>query len=342
MNIIRFQEIDQFRHAIRNVQSKAQFVGLDAQGEPIMNRLAIMPKLKYEGTPKIHGCCSSVQIRRDGSNIPQSRNQELSIEKDNYGFAKFILSLPPEVWVWIKFNFGDNIVVHGEWAGKGIQDTVAVSQLDRFWTIFRIEKLDQDENGEDTGGDWIRFNEISFISLNQYRVYSIYQFGVVDLTIDFEHPANDTNKINETSLAVEAECPVAKFFGISGIGEGRVWVCVEDGYQSSKYVFKVKGSKHSKSKVNKLANVDVEKMANIEAFVAKHANEERLTQGFNWLKENGLAQDETKTGDFIRWVFNDIIKEEADELTANGLTVKELGGAVNKAARLWYFAKIQI
>lgn len=334
----KFQEIDQFRHALRNVQHKAQFAGLDAAGEPIMNRLAIMPKLRYESTVKIHGCCSSVRIEGNvtcSKITPQSRNNELTVENDNYGFAKYIFNLPMDVWTFIKDKFGDNIVIHGEWAGKGIQDTVAVNQVDRFWAIFRIEKISDEEHRE-----WVSFRDVDFTSLNQHRIFSIYQFGVEDLTIDFEKSADDINKINEMTLKVEESCPVGRFFNVEGVGEGRVWSCIEDGWKSSKYVFKVKGDKHSKSKVKKLAAVDVEKMKSIEDFVNKHLSEERLTQAWNWLGEQKKAQDETSTGDFIKWLFNDIIKEESDELTASGLTVKDLGGVVAKHAKIWFFKKL--
>lgn len=331
----KFQEIDQFRHALRNVQHKAQFVGLDAAGEHIMNRLAIMPKLRYESTVKIHGCCSSVRIEGDKT-TPQSRNNELTVENDNYGFAARVAYIKEKgVFDFFKATFGDNIIVHGEWAGKGIQDTVAVSQVDKFWAIFRIEKISDDEHRE-----WVNFRDIDFTGLNQYGVYSIYQFGVEDLTIDFEKSAEDINRINEMTLKVEESCPVGRFFGVEGVGEGRVWSCIEDGWKSSKYVFKVKGDKHSKSKVKKLAAVDVEKMKSIEDFVNKHLSEERLIQAWNWLGEQKKPQDETSTGDFIKWLFNDIIKEESDELTASGLTVKDLGGVVAKTAKIWFFKKL--
>ena len=333
----RFQDIEQFRNTIRNVQHKAQFVRVDDNGETIMNRLAIMPILNYEGTVKIHGCCSSVRFEYPNKIQPQSRNQELSIENDNYGFAKFIFALPNEVIAILKSMFGENVVIHGEWAGKGIQDTVAVNQLERFWTIFRVEIIDE-LTGE--SGKWISLENKDFSRLNEFRIFNIRQFGVEKVSIDFEHPAESTNKVNELSLAVEAECPVAKWFGISGIGEGRVWVCIDEGWESSKYVFKVKGQAHSKSKVTKLANVDVEKMANIDAFIDKHLSEERLTQAWNWLGEMKKPQTEISTGEFIKWLFNDIIKEESDELTASGLTTKDLGGAVAKKSKIWFFNKV--
>lgn len=335
--MLKFQEIDQFRHALKNIGWKAQFQGLDAAGEAIMNRLAILPKIQYEGTAKIHGCCSSIRIEGDKiyKVTCQSRNNEITPENDNYGFAKFITGLGDEVFDELRTMFGTNIVIHGEWAGKGIQDTVAVCQLEKFWTIFRVQEITEDEEK----GRWISIQDKDFSILNKHRIFNVRQFGIFNLEIDFEHPAESINKMNELTLQVENECPVGKFFGISGIGEGIVWASPVPEYQNSKFVWKTKGSKHSKSKVTKLANVDVEKMASIEAFVDKHVNEGRLMQAWNYLAENKIEQDEKATGTFIKWIFNDIIKEEKDELLASGLTEKNLGGAVAKKAKNWFFAK---
>lgn len=328
--MIKFSDIEQFRNVLRNVQHKAQYVGKDEQGEPIMNRLAICPTLTCESTVKIHGSNLSVVLDDYKMEI-QSRNNVISVDNDCYGFARWIFDLPQDVIKEFQKLFGNQCVIFGEWAGKGIQKGVAVGELDKFWTIFRVETLD---------GQWIDINNIDLTHLNQHRIYSVYQFGVETLEIDFEHPAEAVNKMNELTLAVEKECPVGKFFGVSGIGEGRVWTIKHPEYRNSKFVWKVKGSEHSNSKVKKLASVDIEKMKSIEDFVAKHTSEERLTQAYNWVIEQFKEATDKQTGDFIRWVFNDILKEEKDELEGSGLTQKDLGGAVAKVARIWYFKKL--
>ena len=335
--LIKFADVEQFRNVLRNVQYKAQFVKLDELGDPIMNRLAILPKVKYEGTVKIHG--SNMSIRIEGDKVTcQSRNNEIDIVNDCYGFAKFVAALPTEAIEYLKSLFGDNIVIFSEWFGPSIQDTVAVSKLDtKKWAIFRVQTISDDENTS----KWIDLKDKDLTPLNKYNIYSIRQFGVKEIEIDFEHPTDSINQINEWVMEVENECPVAKWFGISGIGEGLVLTSQEDEYKSSKYVFKCKGAAHSKSKVKKLASVDVEKMANIDAFVDKHLSEERLVQGWNWLIEMKHPLTEASTGIYLKWIFNDIVKEENDELIGSGLTQKDLGGALSKKARIWFFTKIK-
>jgi len=333
--LIKFADVEQFRNVLRNIQHKAQFVGVDSNGDPIMNRLATLPKVKYEGTVKIHG--SNMSIRIEGDKITcQSRNNEIDIVNDCYGFAKFIAALPIEAINYLKSLFGDNVVIFGEEFGKGIQDTVGVSQLDKKWAIFRVQTISDDEGTS----KWITLTDKDLTPLNKYNIYSIRQFGVKEIEIDFEHPADDINKMNEWVMEVENECPVAKWFGISGIGEGLVFSSVEDEYKSSKYVYKCKGAAHSKSKVTKLATIDTVKLKSIDDFVERYVDEGRCQQAYDYLLTLNKPIDEKLMGDYLRWLVNDINKEESDTIAANGLTPKDINGAISKQARKWYFGKL--
>ena len=46
------------------------------------------------------------------------------------------------------------------------------------------------------------------------------------------------------------------------------------------------------------------------------------------------------TGDFIRWVINDIIKEESDTLEGNGLIPKDVNKSVSVVCRKWFINKL--
>jgi len=45
-------------------------------------------------------------------------------------------------------------------------------------------------------------------------------------------------------------------------------------------------------------------------------------------------------GDFIRWVFNDIMKEEMDTMIASQIDPKKLGGPIANIARPWFINKL--
>ena len=93
----------------------------------------------------------------------------------------------------------------------------------------------------------------------------------------------------------------------------------------------MKGEKHSSSKVKKLASVDVEKLNSIKDFVDYAVTESRLQQG---LTEIGL--DMKKMGEFIKWISQDVFKEESDTMKENNLEMKDIGKELSNKARKWY------
>lgn len=88
-----------------------------------------------------------------------------------------------------------------------------------------------------------------------------------------------------------------------------------------------------------IAPVNVERIEKITEFVEYACTENRLNQGLDYLKEQGKELDPTSTGDFIKWVMNDILKEESDVLLENGLTWKNVQGMLAKKAQTFYKSK---
>lgn len=342
---IPWPDIRQFHQVRRDVQHKAQFKELDETGEPIMDRLAHMPVLKYEGTIKTHGSNCSVQFHRDGTTVYQSRERIITPDDDCYGFARYMDSIkdcelfkswkelffPPET-LNPNYDLVDVVTIYGEWIGPGIQKGVAISEIPhKSWIIFG------GRYGE--GEDATSFNIEGLPGSSTNNIYNINSFPKYNIDIDFENPGLMINQMNEWTLEVEKECPVGKYFDISGIGEGIVFKCIEPGWESSKFTFKVKGSEHSKSKVTKLATVDIEKVNSIKEFVSTVLDESRLQQGISKLLENNKPIVEQHTGDFLRWIVNDIIKENKEQMQQCGIEEKEVGKVVNVEARRWYLNK---
>ena len=167
----------------------------------------------------------------------------------------------------------------------------------------------------------------------EQQIYNILQFEHYFMDIDFEHPEITQNKLVEKTIAVETQCPVGKYFGQEGIGEGIVWEYING---EKRYIFKVKGERHQSSKIKKLVTVDIEEIENINEFVEYAVTENRLKQGIDKLKELGKVIDEKATGDYLRWVFNDVVKEESDTIVKNGIDVKKIGRAISNKARIFW------
>jgi len=333
MTFKAFPSIEQFRTVIKKVQHQARFVGLDEGGEAIFDNTKKAPVLKYKGTVKLHGTNACLHFPQHYiTPFCQSRNNIITPEKDNAGFANYMAQVSFHNFLTQNFKPEDDIYIYGEWCGKGIQKSVAIAELDKMFVIFDVVV-----NGE-------RLADISGISLPKHRIFNINDFPTWSIEIDFNDPQVIQNTLVGITEGVEYECPVANFFGVKGVGEGVVWSLAEpfNGFpvKHPDFTFKVKGEKHSVSKVKTLASVDVEKVNSVKEFVSNVVTENRLKQGLDFLREGNIVVDMKATGDFIRWVYNDVVKEELDVIEASGIDVKDIGGLVAKAAKSWYFEQI--
>ncbi len=329
---IKYHSIGQFRDVVRSIKQSAQYVRTDEDGTVIYDKNVAMPKISFHGTVKLHGTNASISYSKNEGIWAQKRTDFCTIEKDNAGFAFFVEQ--NKDWFIGTFDrcfeleHSDILTVYGEWCGEGIQRGVAISNLPKMFVIFGF-KLTHEGNEK-----WLDHN-CSFLKNNlPEHIYNIEYFPCFELEIDFNHPQESQNKLVEITEEVEKRCPVGMVLGSNGLGEGVVW---RGFYKKSYFVFKVKGEKHSSSKVKKLANVDIEKIASIREFVDYAVTENRLNQG---IKEVFFSENIDPTiqgmGDFIRWVFNDVIKEELDTLLENNLTPKDIGSAIASKARPWF------
>jgi hypothetical protein len=342
MRLINFPSIEQYRNVVRNVQHKAQFAGLDEAGEPIMNRAAVLPRLVFEGTVKLHGTNASVVISPSGEEWAQSRKNIITPEKDNAGFAMFAhANMERFKQMAAAVDGKGEVVFYGEWCGGNIQKGVAICQLPKMFVIFGLAVADADNQKV-----YLQRGAMETVahSYKNDQIRTIYDFPTWRKEIDFENPAMHQNELNAITEEVEAECPAGKTLGVSGVGEGVVWKCVTPGYEDSGFWFKVKGEKHAASKVRTLAKVDVEKLNSIQALAEQVANNERLEQMHQQVFDtlNGGETSMERMGDFIKAVMEDVFKEDIDLISASGFTGKELSGPVCKICRRFIAGKMEL
>lgn len=332
---IKYPSIEQFRSVVKHVRDQSNYHAVP------------LPKLLFRATVKAHGTNASVVT--DGKEVwHQSREHVITPLKDNAGFSQYatyqrdyfaqvlgrvrqFLNLAPEDTT--------KIAIYGEWCGGNIQKGIAISGLEKMFIVFGISY------GEEAERKWIpSMYHAALLELdvaNTKNVYSIYQFAQHVLEIDFANPEASQNKLVELTIAVEEECPIGKHFGVSGIGEGLVWTCIDDVDYYKGLRFKVKGEKHSVSKVKTLVEVDPERVASIAAFIERVLTVNRMQQMKDKLTEAGKdANDVKNTGEFLKLVGQDVVKEESDVLAASGITNKEVMGKLSQVARNWFLANI--
>ena len=348
----KFHSTGQFRNVVKNMKTSAQFKGLDEQGEPIIDKNVPAPVVDYIGTVKTHGTNASVILSEDGTISFHSKNNLLGyvdtqgdfhLLSDNaesaqtmYRRMQGVVEIVEDTKALLGVTLRYPLKISGEWVGQGVQKGVGVSFLpQKTFIIFGIKNGETDQA---TKQGWLPLKFTQGVCSNDHHIYNAIQFPTYEITIDFNNPEYSQNTLVENTNKVEAECPVAKTLGVTEtlLGEGIVYqpVDAEHCWDSGNW-FKVKGEKHSVSKVKTLAAVCPEKIESIQKFVEYSVTDNRLEQG---VTELGL--DQKLIGQYIGWVNRDINKEEGDVLEANNLTMKDIGKKVSGIARKYYLDKL--
>ncbi len=332
MKMIKFPDIGQFRQVVRDVLHQARFAGLDTNGEAVYDSFAPVPTIVCHGTVKLHGTNAGVTLDRATGEIwAQSRENVITPEKDNAGFAFFVesnkvqfIELFSQLKLQLDRDDDSYITIYGEWCGGNIQKGVAIANMDKSFFIFGVKVSPKND---EKPAYWI---DHSYLRSPENKIYNIENFTTFDVIVDFNKPELSQNQFIDIVAAVEAECPVGKAFGHSGIGEGVVFTCV---YKGNTLRFKCKGEKHSASKVKTVAEVDVEKISSCRAFAEYCVTESRVSQACEKIFGIGVTPDIKLTGQVIGWVMKDILKEEMDTLLENKLEPKDVNSYVASKTR---------
>lgn len=340
---IPFPSIGQFREIIKAVQSSAKYHNVP------------VPKIKFTGTTKGHGTnfCVVRPVNGKAEDIYfQSRERIISVMDDNAGSATWGTAHREELNVMFdriaKLDTiskpTDLIQIYGEYGGGNIQKGVGLTKLPKSFFVFAIRVSDTAESTQ-----WFSKDEVlAVFERGIENMHCIYDFKPWEIEIDFNHPETAQNQLIEWTMEVERDCPIAR--ALVGpdctdelVGEGIVF-SISAGqdlpFDCSSYKFKVKGTKHSVTKVKTLAAVDVERVKSIDEFVDKTVTENRLSQGIDKMLEMGLEIEPKNIGAYIRWVASDVFKEELDTLVESGLTTKEVSGKLSTKARNYFLSKI--
>lgn len=144
----KFTDIGQFRETIRSIKMSAQFMGMDENGEAIVDREAKMPIVSFVGTVKLHGCFhKDTEITlANGERIP-IRKVEKGTNIVSYDFEKEELMVSEVINViknesnkeWCKLIFDDREIIctkdHKFWTNnRGWTEAQDLKESDIFIT----------------------------------------------------------------------------------------------------------------------------------------------------------------------------------------------------------------
>lgn len=350
--MIKYPSIDQVRGVVKQITERACYVGKDEDGKAIFDYLK--PKLTFTTTysEKVHGSNAGLCYSIPDGVWAQSRENILTIEKDNAGFAFFVsqneqhlIKIIEKLADEYNINLNEKIItLYGEWAGGNIQKNSALSGAEKAFILFEHFKVSPIESSEDEKAVWYKTKYSRDIldsetSQTQPRIYNIMDFPTYSFEIDFNAPDRDINQIIELVEKIEESSPVGKAFGFeANIGEGVVCSYLTD--DNSLIQFKVKGEKRSNSKVKTTKVVDTEKLDRLDACVEKICHSWRFEQALveTFGSDYKHTIDRKKIGAYLKWVNSDTLKEELDIIAEFGFEPKDVLGKVSQKAKEYFFA----
>jgi hypothetical protein len=351
-NFIKYPSIGKFSDVLYDVnKSKRTFSHLDISEDgtktPVFKE-SDLPVLEFKGTVKLHGTNAAVVINSDFTVDAQSRTRTLSIENDNHGFCNWLVGKTDVFLDEYKsyMEQGDIYSVHifGEWCGSNVQGNVALMGIEKSFVIFGI--LQTNLNGDT---NWLSPDDIVYLSNKENNIHSIYDFETYSVVIDMNNPSKGLEKIDKLRDDIDDVCPVAKALGSDSEttnGEGNVWRCITEGYRGLS--FKHKGESHSrrgnKPKCrNPKAPFTEDQNIAYKVFIEEVVTVDRLAQGVEFIKEQGLELTHKNTGNYLKWVSSDIQKEcklEIKKLAKLGVAWCQVRKTISQMSREFYFNEI--
>ena len=313
-------------------------------------------KIKFGLKVKLHGTNAAVRIDPDGKVTAQKRSSDLLGTADNCGFR---------AWVERNEAFFSNlaildttIVIFGEWAGPGVQQGVAVSQIpNKCFFPFAIDYFtDYVETGKHIRAyDPKRIENFLDGKLkacpNDIIVIPWYDAVEIDFVNKLETEKSLVKLNLLTEKVGESDPFIKEIFDVEGNGEG--FVCYpmlgnipglymdEELEHFSHFNFKSKSEHHRVNKTKDAVSFDPEKFANKNRFADAFCTEQRFEQGFREFMDESIERTMQKTSGFIAWVCRDVAKESKTEQEETGISWKDLSKVVSSRAAIWFKARIQ-
>jgi RNA ligase len=280
-------------------------------------------ELEFHGTVKIHGTNITIVYTSPETWTIHSRHRQLFPSNDLYSCYATLSQAPlHELAAQVSaIHPWKQLLLAGEWAGKGIQKHVGVCHLPHLYTIFNL-KID---------GNWHDIRTFQSVSLPANRIFNICDFRTYTLTVrmtSLEDVRRADNQMVACVEEIDVKCPVAEKFDILGKGEGIVFTAFPCNPSPQLRNFKIKGPSFQMVNSSKISHLPTETAAKISAFVEYAVSDARLDQGMEYLAEMGIPVEGRSTGKYISWVVRDVLKEE-------GYVIEEMGlGGMMKEVRV--------
>lgn len=307
----------------------------EAQLELLRSFKPNMPTLTFTGSEKLHGENMAVCFSQ-GELWVQGRNNINTLLGDQNGMAQFVESTR-NTWLDIIIQLSDihsinsntqTLVLDMEWAGGNIQKgNAACSGTDKGAYIFDYCRI------VDNTTDIAQYKSTEGINIVEgTNIYIMRNFSSYTLQMDFNNASECEQQLKELAESIEAKSPIAQYFNKpDNVGEGAYLWCE---YKGEMLRVKTKGELHGgKPKVPKnKTNISDEEVLRLTTLAETVTPTWRLTQA---IKES-KATEMKHIGLVIKWVMQDIAKEELPALLEAKLELKQLNPYIAKIVKDYY------
>jgi hypothetical protein len=304
--------------------------------------------IKLTGTVKLHGTHADIVVNSDDTVRIQSRNRlSLDVEHDNHNAAATLLPLKNEALElrnrckerFLKLNPGVEIaeehpvILAGEWIGPGVQKKVALNSLPKKCFVILSVSINN---------KWLPDEDYADIHNESVGIYHISRGGFYHEVLDIKDHEKCKEQLLSHTVDVGKECPFAKSFGISGVGEGIVWKAEYPLSEDPRFWLKTKGPEHRHTYTDKLKKEEMNKSGKERAktFAEAAVTEMRLEQAWDYLGEMGIMRDKAGIQEFNKWLCKDVDVEEKkaiEEMSVDKVALKKAIGIIGKN---WYFTRL--
>jgi hypothetical protein len=334
---IKYPSIDRFDKLYDSFLSTAKYQHSRVYGEDITHPK--LPIIHFTGSEKIHGENMAVCYTESVGFWIQGRNHIRTLMHDQNGMASFVRS-NESIWLNIvsqlvtKFSLdveNNTLVLDCEWAGENIQKgNSACSGTPKAAYLFDFARVVSNED------DSTRYISTKGVGAPRHSIFNIAQFSTYSITLDFNEPILCEKRLKVLIDKVEKSSPIALWFGKdSNVGEG----IVLSAFHCGKLVqLKAKGDAHGgkpRTKTGKVLSPETQQA--IIDVTDKVTPTWRITQGI----EETNATTKQDIGKLLKWVNQDILKEDLHIITNSNLEFKDISRSVAKVIKEYYFDHIK-
>ena len=337
---IKFPSIERFENFAKTIKHSISYKDKDEEGNPIYHENIIYPTLYPVLVEKVHGTNAAVCYNKEDGLWVQSKNNIVTPEKDNYGCAKWVED-KKDIWIDLIKNIANTyslnlstitLTIYFEFAGKSIQQKSCVPQLEKSAFIFPFFRITDNQDTD----KWMlvkveKEGVLQRLNTLNYAIYNIIEFSSESTVLDLNDIKSYNELLEEKVKTIEKHSSIGtELSQKDAIGEGLVGYIYQN--NGELLMFKAKGEAHTKTK-KKQSKYSKELLNKLTQIAEQLTPVWRLEQAVNEVTSNPIIQN---MGNIIKWVVQDIEKEEQHTLNENNITIKDISSFVSKITANWY------